>query len=144
MPLSSSFFVLLRNPNHCHMLHLSHPPPTSSPPRITDSTTHLFKAPTFFQWVLSNPSSSEINDYDLERSLRRCLTTIYEHWWQKRERKGMPLIRHLQPPLWERYQQQVKEWVLALNKNNANIPNGFQEKAAPIEKPPTFAFCLKQ
>ena len=33
--------------------------------------------------------------------------------------------------------------MLALNKNNANIPNGFQEKAAPIEKPPMFAFCLK-
>ena len=54
------------------------------------------------------------------------------------------LLCFIQPPLWERYQQQVKEWVLALNKNNANIPNGFQEKAAPIEKPPTFAFCLKQ
>ena len=36
-PLSSSFFVLLRNPNHCHKLHLSHPPPTSPTPRTTDS-----------------------------------------------------------------------------------------------------------
>ena len=24
------------------------------------------------------------------------IKTIYEHWWQKRERKGMPLIRHHQ------------------------------------------------
>ncbi len=37
----------------------------------------------------------------------------------------------------------MKEWELALTKNNTNIPNGCQEKAAPIEKPPMFAFCLK-
>nr|POE68280.1 hypothetical protein CFP56_26172 [Quercus suber] len=73
------------------MLRLSHPPPTSLPPRTTDSTTHHFK-----------------------------------------------------PPLWERYQQQVKEWELDLNKNNTNIPNGCQEQAAPIEKPPMFALCLKR
>ena len=30
-----------------------------------------------------------------------------------------------------------------MNKNNTNIPNGCQEKAAPIEKLPMFAFCLK-
>ncbi|KAK7839993.1 hypothetical protein CFP56_017335 [Quercus suber] len=89
--------VAATNPNHCHMLCLSHPPPTSLPPRTTDSTTHHFKVPTFFL-----------------------------------------------PPLWERYQQQVKEWELDLNKNNANIPNGCQEQAAPIEKPSMFALCLKR
>ena len=36
------------------------------------------------------------------------------------------------------------EWELALNKNNTNIPNGCQEKAAPIEKLPMFAFYLKR
>ncbi|KAF3951585.1 hypothetical protein ACB098_07G094900 [Castanea mollissima] len=71
------------------------------------------------------------------------IKTIYEHWWKKRERKGMPLIQHLQPPLWERYLQQVKEWELVLNKNDTNILNGCQEKAAPIEKLPMFAFFLK-
>ncbi|EPS72091.1 hypothetical protein M569_02664, partial [Genlisea aurea] len=35
---------------------------------------------------------------------------VYEHWKKKREKMGMPLIRHLQPPLWERYQQQLNEW----------------------------------
>ncbi|KAG6649507.1 hypothetical protein I3843_07G212400 [Carya illinoinensis] len=69
--------------------------------------------------------------------------SIYEHWRQKRQKKGMPLIRHLQPPLWEKYQQQVDEWELAMTKVNTNLPNGCQEKAAPIEKPPMFAFCLK-
>ena len=53
------------------------------------------------------------------------------------------LLCFIQPPLWERYQQQVKEWALALTKNNTNVPNGCQEKAAPIEKLPMFAFCLK-
>ena len=53
------------------------------------------------------------------------------------------LLCFIQPPLWERYRQQVKEWELALNKNNTNIPNGCREKAAPIEKLPMFAFCLK-
>ena len=37
----------------------------------------------------------------------------------------------------------MKEWELALNKNNTSIPNGCQKKAAPIEKLPMFAFCLK-
>lgn len=30
-----------------------------------------------------------------------------------------------------------------MSKINATIPNGCQERAAPIEKPPMFAFCLK-
>ncbi|KAK9991138.1 hypothetical protein SO802_026123 [Lithocarpus litseifolius] len=52
----------------------------------------------------------------------------------------MPFIGHLQPSLWERYQQQVKKWMLALNKNNTNISNGCQEEAAPIESHPCFLF----
>ncbi|GAV89524.1 EPL1 domain-containing protein [Cephalotus follicularis] len=64
---------------------------------------------------------------------------IYKHWQQKRQKKGMPLIRHLQLPLWERYQQEVKEWEQGMSK----IPNGSQEKVLPVEKPPMFAFCLK-
>ncbi|XP_041022635.1 uncharacterized protein LOC121263670 [Juglans microcarpa x Juglans regia] len=69
--------------------------------------------------------------------------SVYEHWRRKRQRKGIPLIRHLQPPLWERYQQEVNEWELAMAKVNTHLPNGCQEKAAPMEKPPMFAFCLK-
>ncbi|XP_031284129.1 uncharacterized protein LOC116142862 [Pistacia vera] len=72
-----------------------------------------------------------------------AIKIIYEHWRQKRQKKGMPLIRHLQPPSWERYQQQVKEWEVAMSKSNYVIPNGCQGKAAPIEKPLMFAFCLK-
>ncbi|KAI4337383.1 hypothetical protein L6164_015807 [Bauhinia variegata] len=68
---------------------------------------------------------------------------IYEHWQWKRKKKGMALIRHLQPPLWERYQQQVREWEVTVTKNNTSIPNGCLDKVATPEKPPMFAFCLK-
>ncbi|KAM2544654.1 hypothetical protein TB1_016317 [Malus domestica] len=71
------------------------------------------------------------------------ILSIYEHWQQKRLRKGMPLIRHLQPPSWERYQQQVKEWEQAMIKTNTTLPNGCHWKPASVEKPPMFAFCLK-
>ncbi|KAG8375524.1 hypothetical protein BUALT_Bualt10G0108700 [Buddleja alternifolia] len=68
---------------------------------------------------------------------------VYEHWRQKREIKGMPLIRHLQPPLWERYQHQLKEWERTVSGGNCAFPVGNQEKVLPPEKPPMFAFCLK-
>ncbi|TKY74667.1 Histone-lysine N-methyltransferase ATX2 [Spatholobus suberectus] len=73
-----------------------------------------------------------------------CVTkTIYEHWQQKREKKGMPLIRHFQPPLWERYQHELREWEIAMTKNNIPISNGCLDKIVTLEKPAMFAFCLK-
>lgn len=45
----------------------------------------------------------------------------------------------LQRPLWERYQQQVKDWEQAVSRGAA----ANHGKAPPIEKPPMFAFCLK-
>ncbi|XP_062097881.1 uncharacterized protein LOC133803780 [Humulus lupulus] len=71
------------------------------------------------------------------------IKVIYEHWRLKRKKNGMPLIRHLQPPLWERYQQEVREWELAMTKIHSNFPNGCQERFELIEKPPMFAFCMK-
>ncbi|CAI9784828.1 unnamed protein product [Fraxinus pennsylvanica] len=68
---------------------------------------------------------------------------IYEHWRQKRERMSMPLIRQLQPPLWERYEQQLKEWEHAVARGNTALSAGFQENLCTLEKPPMFAFCLK-
>ncbi|XP_061359587.1 uncharacterized protein LOC133303658 [Gastrolobium bilobum] len=68
---------------------------------------------------------------------------IYDHWQQRRQKKGMALIRHLQPPLWERYQQEVREWEVALTKNNTPTSNGCPYKVPTLEKPPMFAFCLK-
>nr|XP_012570687.1 uncharacterized protein LOC101499788 isoform X2 [Cicer arietinum] len=69
---------------------------------------------------------------------------IYDHWQQRRQKKGMALIRHFQPPMWERYQQQLKEWEVAAAKNNNNLSsNGGPDKRATLEKPAMFAFCLK-
>ncbi|XP_074280477.1 uncharacterized protein LOC141605554 [Silene latifolia] len=64
---------------------------------------------------------------------------MYEHWREKRQKKGMPLIRHLQPPLWEKYQQQVKEW-----EQIVSVPSsGCLDKSSAGDKPAMFAFCLK-
>lgn len=48
-----------------------------------------------------------------------------------------------QPPLWERYQQQVKEWEESVARANTSSSGGCKDKLASIEKPPMFAFCLK-
>ncbi|KAJ6862383.1 hypothetical protein NC652_039279 [Populus alba x Populus x berolinensis] len=72
-----------------------------------------------------------------------AIKTIHEYWQHKRQRKRMPLIRHLQPPLWERYQQQLREWEQAMTRSNTGIPNGCHEKFALSDKPPMYAFCLK-
>lgn len=72
-----------------------------------------------------------------------AIKIIYEHWRKKRQRKGMPLVRHLQPPLWEKYQQQVKEWEQVMAKSNPALSSACQEKTLTVEKPPMFAFCLK-
>lgn len=67
---------------------------------------------------------------------------IYDYWKLKRRRKGMPLIRQLQPPLWEKYQRQLKEWELAINRVHY-FPNGCKERSMLLEKPVMFAFCLR-
>nr|KYP39251.1 hypothetical protein KK1_039461 [Cajanus cajan] len=67
---------------------------------------------------------------------------IYDYWQQRRQKKGMALIRHFQPPLWEIYQKQVREWEIAMTKNTAPS-NGFLDKVTTLEKPAMFAFCLK-
>ncbi|XP_056174703.1 uncharacterized protein LOC115686185 isoform X2 [Syzygium oleosum] len=85
-------------------------------------------------------TSDEMDDLKLSAGL--VVRGIYEHWWQKRQKKGMALIRHLQPPLWEIYQQQLREWELALNKGNSAASDGCQ-KASATERPPMFAFCMK-
>ena len=50
---------------------------------------------------------------------------------------------YMQPPLWERYQQQLREWEQAMTRSNTGIPNGCHEKFALSDKPPMYAFCLK-
>ncbi|KAJ6406315.1 hypothetical protein OIU84_009941 [Salix udensis] len=72
-----------------------------------------------------------------------AIKIIHEYWQHKRHRKRMPLIRHLQPPLWERYQQQLREWELAMERSNTSLPSGCHGKVVLADKPPMYAFCLK-
>ncbi|XP_010254200.1 PREDICTED: uncharacterized protein LOC104595249 isoform X2 [Nelumbo nucifera] len=116
----------------------------SNLPEISDETFE--KIMDMFEKIAyarkcDNFSSEEIEELMVGVGPVDVIKAIYKHWQQKRQRKGMPLIRQFQPPLWEKYQKEVKEWELAINK--IHLPNGGKEKAAIIEKPPMFAFCMR-
>uniref|UniRef100_A0A0A0LJD1 Enhancer of polycomb-like protein n=1 Tax=Cucumis sativus TaxID=3659 RepID=A0A0A0LJD1_CUCSA len=101
-----------------------------------------------FEKAAYSQQRDEFTDDEIAEVMNETLASdltkaIFEYWQQKRRRKGMPLIRHLQPPLWETYQQQLKDWECTINKSNTSFCNGYHEKAASVEKPPMFAFCLK-
>ncbi|KAI3729753.1 hypothetical protein L6452_18418 [Arctium lappa] len=88
-------------------------------------------------------TSGEIDELIARVSPMQVAKSIYEHWREKRLRKGMPLIRQLQPPLWERYQQICREWDELNPKLTTGSVTGSLEKASAGDKPPMFAFCLK-
>ncbi|PIM99877.1 hypothetical protein CDL12_27619 [Handroanthus impetiginosus] len=91
----------------------------------------------------ANFTDAEIQELAFGMGSVEAVKLVYEHWREKRERKGMPLIRHLQPPLWERYQRQLKEWEHTVARSNSAISVGTKGKVLPPEKPPMFAFCQK-
>ncbi|GLT97667.1 hypothetical protein SLE2022_152220 [Rubroshorea leprosula] len=107
-----------------------------------EKTMDMFEKVAYVQ-QRDNFTSEEIEELTAGVGPIETVKAIYEHWRQKRQRVGMPLIRHLQPPLWERYQQQLRDWELAMLKVNSMFPNGCSEKVSSIEKPPMLAFCLK-
>ncbi|XP_028779370.1 uncharacterized protein LOC114735784 [Neltuma alba] len=109
---------------------------------IFEKTMDMFEKAAYAQQRVEF-STNEIEELIPDIRPLYVVHTIYEHWQQRRKKKGMALIRHFQPPLWERYQQQLKEWEVAITKNNIRSPNGCLDKAATLEKPPMFAFCLK-
>ncbi|KAL9176926.1 hypothetical protein ABFS82_01G026000 [Erythranthe guttata] len=91
-----------------------------------------------------NFSDAEIEEIVIGIGPVGAAKVIYEHWRQKREKLGMPLIRHLQvPPLWERYQIQLKEWERDVARRNSAFSIGSHEKVPLPEKPPVFAFCFR-
>lgn len=47
----------------------------------------------------------------------------------------------IQPPLWERYQQQLKDW--EHNSHGLYAFSAGSQGKVPPEKPPMFAFCLR-
>ncbi|KAL6216913.1 hypothetical protein ACLB2K_010131 [Fragaria x ananassa] len=107
-----------------------------------EKTMDMFEKAAYVQQC-DQFTSEEIEEFMTGLGPMDLLKTIYEHWRQKRLRKGIPLIRHLQPPSWEIYQKQVREWEQVMTKMNTTLANGSREKAAPVEKPPMYAFCLK-
>ncbi|KAA8521753.1 hypothetical protein F0562_012426 [Nyssa sinensis] len=109
---------------------------------LFEKTMDMFEKVAYSQQC-DHLTSDEIDDLMAGVGHIEVIKVIHVHWQQKRQRKGMPLIRQLQPPLWERYRQQVKEWEQAMTKANTSLSNGCQEKAPLTEKPPMFAFCLK-
>ncbi|KAI4380926.1 hypothetical protein MLD38_007059 [Melastoma candidum] len=87
-------------------------------------------------------SSNEIEELMVGVGPIEIVKSIHDYWWKKRQKKGMPLVRHLQPPSWERYQQQVKDWESTGNKMSYSLSSEYQ-KVSAAEKPPMFAFCMK-
>ncbi|XP_022976083.1 uncharacterized protein LOC111476594 [Cucurbita maxima] len=116
---------------------------------LGEVSSELFeKTMDAFEKAAYSQQCDEFTDDEIAEVMNETLVSgstkaIFEYWQRKRRRKGMPLIRNLQPPLWETYQLQLKEWESTVNKNNTNFCNGYHEKAASVEKPPMFAFCLK-
>ncbi|ONK80789.1 uncharacterized protein A4U43_C01F21750 [Asparagus officinalis] len=87
-------------------------------------------------------SNDEIEEFMDDVGPLNIVKTIYGYWHEKRMKKGMALIRHFQPALWLRYQQQLKEWESAMSKVHS-LPDVSREKQCRIKKPPMFAFCLR-
>ncbi|WOL09027.1 hypothetical protein Cni_G17780 [Canna indica] len=114
-------------------------------PEVTEDTFE--RVMDMLEKLAYTQQCEELTDDDIETYLddvgpAEFIKFIYEHWKQKRKRKGLPLIRQFQPPLWERYQQQVKEW----ESNMSRMPfqcEGWPAKEYSTKKPPMFAFCLR-
>ncbi|KAL3655670.1 hypothetical protein CASFOL_000066 [Castilleja foliolosa] len=81
-------------------------------------------------------TDAEIEEIAMVIGSVKAARLIYLHWGHKREKMCIPLIRHLQPPPWQRYQKQLKEWEHSAARSS-------QEKLPLPEKPPLFAFCFK-
>ncbi|KAK6927437.1 Enhancer of polycomb-like, N-terminal [Dillenia turbinata] len=109
---------------------------------LFEKTMDMFEKVSYAQQQ-DHFTPEEINELMDGAEPMEVIKMIHEHWQHKRQQKGMPLVRQLQPPLWEKYQQQLKEWELAMSKSNTSFSNGCQGKGLPIERPPMFAFCLK-
>ncbi|XP_057799460.1 uncharacterized protein LOC131015202 [Salvia miltiorrhiza] len=111
------------------------------------SEESLEKAIDMFEKVSYSQHRLNFTDDEIEKLLSGMGSTaaakvVHQYWREKREKIGMSLIRHLQPPLWERYQQQLKEWEHKVSPGLYAFSAGNQGKVPP-EKPPMFAFCLR-
>lgn len=83
----------------------------------------------------------QLKELDVDSVPLDITEVVHDHWHDKRQKKGMPLVRHFQPVMWKIYAQQLQEWESAVNRMQGSS-NGYQGKRPP-PKPALFAFCLK-
>ncbi|XP_042416622.1 uncharacterized protein LOC122005595 isoform X1 [Zingiber officinale] len=116
--------------------------------KIPEVTEAMFeKVMDRFEKLAYTQQCEELTNEDIEKYMADVGQTdsvevVYDHWRQKRKKKGLPLIRQFQPPLWEQFQQQLKEWEL----KQSRVPiqsGGCHDIADLMKKPPMFAFCLR-
>lgn len=86
-------------------------------------------------------STDQMKEMDIDNVPLDIIEVIHAYWQDKRQKKGMPLIRHFQSAMWKIYEQQLHEWESTVYRMQGSS-NGYQEKKLP-PKPALFAFCLK-
>eukprot|EP00897_Mesotaenium_endlicherianum_P009678 jgi/Mesen1/8739/ME000052S08169 len=75
---------------------------------------------------------------------RATVLLIHSHWLEKRERRGMALVRQFQPAPWEQYQSQIQSWQAQLQQvRESNAYMSAQQVQQQVKRPPVFAFCLR-
>ncbi|CAO2174848.1 unnamed protein product [Urochloa humidicola] len=86
-------------------------------------------------------SIDQMKELNIDNVPLDIIEVIHAYWQDKRQKKGMPLIRHFQSAMWKIYEQQLHEWESAVYRMQGSS-NGYQEKKLP-PKPALFAFCLR-
>ncbi|KAJ1282298.1 hypothetical protein BS78_03G040800 [Paspalum vaginatum] len=86
-------------------------------------------------------SIDQMKELDIDDVPLDSVEVIHAYWQDKRQKKGMPLIRHFQSAMWKIYEQQLHEWESKVHRIQGPS-NGYQEKKLP-PKPALFAFCLR-
>lgn len=86
-------------------------------------------------------SIDQLKELDVDDIQPNLIEAIHTYWQDKRQKKGMPLIRHFQSAMWKIYEQQLHEWESKVCRIQGPS-NGYQEKKLP-PKPALFAFCLR-
>ncbi|BBN19263.1 hypothetical protein MPTK1_8g09190 [Marchantia polymorpha subsp. ruderalis] len=75
---------------------------------------------------------------------QEAIRAIHGHWYDKRNRKGMALVRHFQPAPWEQYQRLLEDWQMKVNQLQEDSPTANKQQLQSMcKRPPLFAFCLR-
>ncbi|XP_062194649.1 uncharacterized protein LOC133897821 isoform X2 [Phragmites australis] len=83
----------------------------------------------------------QMKELDIDNVSLEIIQGIHAYWQGKRQKKGMPLIRHFQSAMWKIYEQKLHDWESTVYRMHGSS-NGYQEKKLP-PKPALFAFCLR-